>query len=761
MSAPPTITLVGGGVATLLLGVELRARRPELPVTLLTADGPERAGGHLASWSEGGYPVEHGFHALFEFYDTALELLERHGLSSRFVRGPDHFFVYERGALHTVGHGLASALAPATGLERMYGLMALPVLQRTVAAIVRGDPEVLAAVDAEDFRGALLRMGAGRSFVESSTVRMFYDFGFVGDRELSAAVGLSVVARLLRAGRMRHFRGPSRPTLIDPLRARFVALGGRLVERAVVSGVRLEGGRARGIVVRNDGGPPVEQPVDELVLGLAVESFKRLEWVGGVPDFVRDARRLEGAESVSLQAWFDEDPVPAHVDSVIGGLPEPWSTLCPQTRVRGERRGPHGYELIACGPASGFERTPDEALVGRFFDMLRRLGFSVPSGAERGDGVHVVLRRNQAPAERYLLTRPGELWLRPTPITGVPNLSLVGAWLRTRFAMPSVEAAAQSAVTVRDALEARHPPGAALGALDATRPDQAARPAHALRAGPSRGDGLSWDLVPEPPYRHDGTTRLFSVAVDPETLAARIPAGLELAPGFDASVLWFVSDYRDAYAISDPARVRHAARELMIAAVVRERGRWSRPPGLFPVAIYIDSDVALAVGREVYGFAKRFARLSVDGDGLVVERPIALADGADVHSASRALVRARWVRGRGGLGDGAGAWLSRGVAGLVDAGGGVRLYNQTRAVQPIGLRAPLVRAALTCTPAFDVHIGASTPLEGFVAEVIPSRTDPIHTLLPPGATQFTARGGAEFALGFSIDRSEEVAQDVV
>lgn len=748
MSRAPSVTLVGGGVATLMLGVELRSRRPDLAVTLFTADTPTHAGGHLASWNDRGYPIEHGFHALFDFYDTALALLERHGLSDRFVRGPEHFFVYERGELHRVRHGIASALCPATLSERAKGVFALPALQRALSSVSHGDLQAIAALDAEDFRGALLRLGAGESFVESSTVRMFYDFGFVGDRELSAAVGFDVVGQLLRGGRMRHFTGPSRPTLIDPLRERFVALGGTLVDRSLVTRIRMEREIARSIIVRTDGGPPVEHAVDELVLGLAVESFKRLEWEGHRPAFASDTQKLEGAESLSLQAWFDEDPVPEHIDSVLGALPEPWSTVCPQTRVRRERRGPHGFELIACGPATGFEHASDESLVARFFDTIARLGFRVPKGAAKGEGVHTVLRRNRASAERYLLTRPGELWLRPTPVTSVANVSLVGAWLRNRFTMPSVEAAAQSVLSARDAIESRHPRAAIAGVASLE---------------PRASAASAWDLVPDPPYRHDGTTRLFAVDVDPAALASRIPPGLELAPGFASKILWFATRYDDAYSLVDPAGARHRASELMLAAVVRERGRWTRPPGLFPVALYIDSDVAMTVGREVYGFAKRFATLALDDESLTVERPIALAHGQELYTERRLLVRARWRRGDQpqaiDTSANANRWIASALATIVDAGGGVRLYNQSRAVSAKGLAAPLVRRALTCTAAFDVRIGPATPLEAMVAEVVASRTDPIYTLLPRGATRFTATRGAEFALGFSIDSCEEIGRD--
>src|SRR5688572_10288303 len=93
------VCIVGGGVASLLLGVALRERLPEVPVTLITADSAERLGGHLATWDEHGYPIEHGFDALFGFYDAVLPTIERLGLLENFTRSSDKVFIYEQGSL--------------------------------------------------------------------------------------------------------------------------------------------------------------------------------------------------------------------------------------------------------------------------------------------------------------------------------------------------------------------------------------------------------------------------------------------------------------------------------------------------------------------------------------------------------------------------------------------------------------------------------------------------------------------------------------
>lgn len=737
------VTIVGGGIASLLLGLELRRTRPDIPVVVLSADTPERAGGHLASWDDQGYPVEHGFHALFDFYEAALGLLGRHGLAERFVPGPPDFFVYDDDRITSVPHGLrGSTAAPARLVDRIRGLRMLPAVAATLHAIERGDARTLTTLDSEDFRETLLRLGAGPTFVESPTVRMFYDFGFVGDDRLSSAVAFAILGRLLRTKRLLHFPGPSRDTLIDPLRALLLSSGATMIDRLTLTEIQLEGGRAKALVLRGPDGERVERPVDELVLGLPIESFKHLEWTGApAPAFVRDASRLRGVESLSLQAWFDEDPVPPGIDSVIGGLPEPWSTVCPQTRVRKRGRGPHGYELIACGPATGFANVSDDDLAARFFATLTRLGFTIPKDGHRSRGVHVVVRRNRSTAERYLLTRPGELWLRPPPVTSMANVSLVGAWLRVPFTLPSVEAVAQSVLVVRDALERRLAPSPVVVAD--SRPFAAA----------SAGD--SWALCPPPPYRHEGITRLFSVRVAADALRARIPDALVLAPGFADRVLWFATRYDEAYSIVDPAAARHTAQELMLAAVVRERGAPSRPPGLFPFILYIDSDVAMTVGREVYGFAKRFATIMLDRQSMIVTRRLRPLGQASPHTSPLPLLRMGWRRSVSS--DGrimkAGA---KGLASLVDAKGGLSIYNATTPVCPPGLSGPLVRRALIRVQATDVSLGPATLLTGMRAELVANHTDPLHELLPPGAETFAARTGLEFSLGFSIAACQEI-----
>jgi hypothetical protein len=798
-AGPGAVTIVGGGVSSLLLGVELlRAGRP---VILVTADSPERAGGHLASWSERGYPVEHGFHALFDFYAATRSLLSPLGLLHNFVQGPPYFFIYRGGQLARMYNDARVLMPPLSPRERLDTFTGMRSGLQTVVRLARGDDALLASLDQEEFRSALLRRGAGPRFARSPIVQMFYDFGFHGETPLSAAVGFATMTKLFQGGRMHHFAGPSRPTLIDPLRRRFLAMGGKLRERTTLDAVRLDpsGRRARALRLLDDRGAH-DEPVEELVLALDLESTRQLSWLDGpAPSFLDGVQRLSGAVSLSLQAWFEHDPVPAHIDSVLGGLPEPWSTVCPVTRVRRLGPGPHGHELIACGPEVGFAHESDEALSARFLDSMRSLGMKIPRDPSR---MHLVLRRNRAPRERYLLTRPGELSLRPLPgRTEIENLCLVGAWLRNAFPTPSVEAASLSVLATRDALLSPRTPSHA----PSLRPEPAAStvisPPSAM---PSVGRGAStsareqvaaglgappWssshELCPEPPYRHEGTVRLFMVSVDPGALAARRPPGLAFAPGFSSRIALFLTDYDAAYALRDPTGARFTAREVMMAAVVIEPGAM-RPPGLFPFVLYIDSDVALAVGREVYGFQKRLGAIeigptqaSLTRDGLApgargavapirllhgtwsrgepsLDQPLDLRDGRDFASRSELDALSRAMPQRKAL-SALGALSVEAMAMLVDGLGGVALYNQASSRSTPGLAAPLLRSTLLRVPARDVSLGPPARLQSARFELAPSMTDPLSALLPAGQDALLAPSGLEFRLGFTIDEASEVA----
>lgn len=763
-SASRSITIVGGGVASLFLGIELRERLPDASIEILTADEDPHVGGHLASWDEDGFPIEHGFHSLFGFYDAALPRLERAGLSESFTQGPDRVYLYENGGLHPLesgsllrfgGHGLQQKLAMLPALWRVLSL------QESAA----GDGfDALDRFDALDFRELGRELGVGRAMLESNFVQMFYDFGFNGPLPMSAAVGLKTFFKLLSCPTLHHFNGPSRPTLIDPLTRRFVELGGRFEFGARLHRVELDptGARAEALHLARRGGPEERVPVDQLVLALDLENFKRVGWCGAPePAFARDARRLEGVSSISLQAWFRDDPVPAHVDHVIGGLPEPLSVVCPVTRVRGRGRGPHGYELIAVGPEAGSEGERDDVIVDRLFSTLRGVGFAIPS---RLEGVHVHIHRNRSPGARYLLTRPGQLALRPRPRTPIENLTLAGAWLRTSFSLPSMQAAAQSAGLSADAIVERLGRDAAARRLElsagAPSAPSIAPPAPTAPFGMPRSNPLS----PPPPYRHGGIDgRFFLVEARTERMAEDLPPCLTFAPGFADRALVALMDYDDAYSHADPAGAVFEFREVVIAAIVRERDAGpARGYGLYPISIYITSDVAVAAGREVYGFPKKLADIEL-GPRHVSVRRAGRAPGEGrgrVHPIEilRGTFETAGDRPADDLADRVRLAGARAAGFGFETLAGLPFYNHQILPQPpgVGDGSPLCSRVLRM-PLTDIEVTAARRLEGADLQVVASVQDPIADLAPRGGAELPVVAAMQFGLGFTVDRATVVA----
>ena len=290
-------------------------------------------------------------------------------------------------------------------------------------------------------------------------------------------------------------------------------------------------------------------------------------------DYFRNVHKLQTVSSLSIQAWFKEDPVPEGIDSMVTGMPEPFGILCPITRVRATQPPeelPLRHEIIATGPEQGYEDIPDEGIKAGFIKGLREVGFRVPDDPAH---MHVVLRRNREPFHRYLLTRPGELHWRPPHQSPLENLCLSGAWVRNEFALPCVDAAAQGAIKVAGLIAAR--------ALAPRKIQQVRRFA---------GMPRSASLVLPPPYRFPrSTASIFLLNANRERLIEAIPPDLKLIPGFGGRILFAVLRHEDRARAQcgDPSGARYGYNEVLLAAFVREKGlesdrqEWGSTPSVF------------------------------------------------------------------------------------------------------------------------------------------------------------------------------------
>lgn len=774
MPTSSRILIVGGGIASFVAGIELRRQLPRAEITILSAANEQTLGGHLASWDEHGYPIEHGLHALFGFYDNILPLLRRLGVIENFTRSPKHTFVFERDELHRFD--LKTWLATYRGFspsEKLGLAAAVPAFSRLMADVARDGHEVFRAYDRYDLREWARRSGVPRSLVESNFCQQFYDAAFNAPHELSAAVGLSSVYNIFAKPWHFYFNLPSRDALISPLREHFERVCGGTVELATrLERVLLDasGRRVVGLEMLDLASHRRHTvTADEYVLALGLEDFKAVDF-GAAREryaYFRDIHRLTTVSSVSLQAWFREDVVPKGIDSLICGLPEPFSIVCPISRVRSvppARALPLPHEIIATGPEAGFEDVSDEKLIGDFLARLSRLGFRIPEN--RAD-FHVTMRRNREPAHRYLLTRPGELALRPTHESPLENLCLAGAWVRNDFALPCVDAAAQGANAVAEIIAKR-----------------SRKTAETREIAGFRGMPIGSPLVMPAPYHFPKSTgSLFVVDVDRTRLREEVSPLLQLLPGFTGKALLALFRHEDVHSPRDPSGGRYSYNEIVLSAFVRHRRRpgtrgsaFAPAVGLYPLVLYVDDDAAMAAGREVYGFPKKMATIALGESHLTVTR-VGMAPGAPPGSVSPIeLLSGEWSaadeRDRdASLADDGPPLLKRLVrvvsgvtpgslpAGPLQSLLSAPFFNTRDLLDP---RASLSSEAharsslreLTRTPLANVDLRATRRLRDCAVRIGASQNDQLYKLLPSDHLELRARHGLHVELGFTLSGAE-------
>lgn len=288
-------------------------------------------------------------------------------------------------------------------------------------------------------------------------------------------------------------------------------------------------------------------------------------------------------------------------------------------------------------------------------------------------------------------------------------------------------------------------------------------PSRAAPAGPG-GMPKTHPLCLPTPYSKQIHARQFLATVDPTWLAEDLPPCLEVLPGFESTCVFGVMDYPAAFSTADPTGAVYRFQELVIAAIVRERG--SVAPGdvgLYFLAIYITTDVAVAVGREMYGFPKKQAEVVISDRSLLVRRSGLLVDepGGPVHPID--LVRGTWepsaredlaqaLRNRFFLLGAKGA--AAGMNTLFD----LPFYNHQVILAP---RRPdgttpyisrVWKASLR-----DVKVARAAVLANARFTLAPSKTDPIYRLAPGTEPVVEAPLGVELEVTFSMDEAELIA----
>jgi uncharacterized protein with NAD-binding domain and iron-sulfur cluster len=754
------VAIVGGGIASFVAGIAVRERLPNAAITLYSAVGEKMIGGQLASWNEHGYPVEHGLHALFGFYDHILPILRKIGAYENLTRSKEHIFIRDQGAIRRFDlRTWPATYRGFTAAQKMRFLAAAPAIGKLMLDVKRKGFGVLDAYDRCDLRALARSHGVPESVLQSGFFRQLYEAAFNAPSELSATVALDSIYRIFSKRWHYYFNSPTRQSIVAPLQRHFQEVcGGRIEFNHKLLKVRTDnaGLRVVGLGFENQvTGDQVSVEADEYVLAIGLEDFKLVDFGAHASqhEYFRNVHKLTTVSSFSIQAWFKDDPVPPEIDSMITGMPEPFGILCPITRVRATRPPaelPLPYELIATGPEAGYEDIPDETLKESFLKSLREVGFRIPDDPAHS---HVVLRRNREPFHRYLLTRPGELQWRPTHQSPLENLCLAGAWVRNEFALPCVDAAAEGAIKVAGFVAAR---------------------ALALHANPGvrrfAGMPRSAPLVLPPPYRFPRSTGSFFVLdANPDRLVAAISPDLRMFPRMTGRMLLAVLRHEDVHAQCDPSGARYDYNEVLLAAFVREKGLKSVGRlGLYPICLYVDDDTAMAAGREVYGFPKKMARVERGAREMSVVRCGLAPAAAPGPVRPIAVMSAYWsdsARSVSSPIDGSADRAPDAVKSpfalplLGDLARLMVFYNTRHLTQPGALNCPpsdlsqLTKVALT-----DVEVRCVSSLHDLRLRVGASVHDPVYQFLQTNGDEDEVRAswGVELRFAFSMGTARTV-----
>ena len=745
-------------MASFVAGITLREKLPDAAITLYTAAGEKMIGGQLASWAEQGYPVEHGLHALFGFYDHILPLLKKIGAYENLTRSKEHIFIHERGAIHRFDlRTWPATYGGFTAAEKVRLLAAAPAIAKLVFDVKRKGFGVFDAYDRCDLRALARSHGVPESVLHGGFFRQFYEAAFNAPSELSAAVALESIYKIFSKRWHYYFNLPTTQSIVAPLQRHFThCCGGRIEFNQKLTNIRTDGGGVRvvGLDFENQvTGGRTSVEADEYVLALGLEDFKQVNFgaIASRHAYFRNAHKLQTVSSFSIQAWFKEDPVPHGIDSMVTGMPAPFGILCPITRVRATQPPQElalRHEIIATGPERGYEDVPDQVIKAGFINGLREAGFRVPDDPAH---MHIVLRRNRESCHRYLLTLPDQLLLRPPHQSPLENLCLAGAWVRNEFSLPCVDAAAEGAIKVAALIAER--------ALASRKSVRARRLAGIPRSAP---------LVLPPPYRFPRSTGSFFVLdASPERLAEAISPDLRLFPGFGGRVLFAAMRHEEVHAQRDPSGARYGYNEVLLAAFVREKG--ANPigrMGLYPICLYVDDDTAMAVGREVYGFPKKMARIELGAQQMSLVRCGLSPEAAAGPVQPIRLMSCYWSGGQQTavppreLPSGAASQAASVPFAPPSLGALARLmnfYNTRRVTQPGAASCDL--SLLTKVALADVEVRRMSALHDFRLRIDASVNDPVYLLMSAGrdAGEIRASRGVKVEFGFSMGTARMAA----
>jgi hypothetical protein len=220
-------------------------------------------------------------------------------------------------------------------------------------------------------------------------------------------------------------------------------------------------------------------------------------------------------------------------------------------------------------------------------------------------------------------------------------------------------------------------------------------------------------------------------------------------------MLFAVLRHEDVHAQCDPSGARYGYNEVLLAAFVREKGL--NPlgrMGLHPICLYVDDQMAMAAGREVYGFPKRMARIELGAHEMSLVRGLS-PEAAPGPVQSIQVMRSHWSANPQ-----AGASPFEIALPLLGDLARLMIFYNTRHMTQPGARncASSNPSQLTKVALADVEVRRVSALHEFRLRVDTSVNDPVDLLMPAGrdAAEIRAGRGVKVELAFSMDAARIV-----
>jgi protoporphyrinogen oxidase len=467
----PRILVVGAGPAGLSAGVHLlEAAGRDIDVEIVSMG--HHLGGKASSWRDkDGYSIDHGFHAVFGFYEEMRALARRAGVDlSRALTKANGRFRYFDDRTSTLEE-FRFAHNPVVALYRFATFPGVTSSERSALrdAFGRMGRTIAAAPSLESFddicyRAFLLQHGVPESVLLHPMFREVYELAFNHPHEISTYIVLKwaeLEGHCYYDATYDYFRGGPSELFWNPIASYFQRLGGKLRVREKL--VRLEHDNGRLVAARfaapdaefhPDGEPwpqivptsPGTEVRDDrfsaMICTLPAACFTELNAGDSLWEapFFGNMKNLSSVSTVSIQIWL-KNATPGLIDGTIAALPLPLGYAIDYKRMVPEFEADtrYGAALEWIGVQDGYDHMTEEELIRSARAGLARVpGFA---GTDTAEVVHASFRRNDGNHNRYLLTDPGTLRFRPTVKTPLQGLFLAGDWVRNEIEGPSMEGA--------------------------------------------------------------------------------------------------------------------------------------------------------------------------------------------------------------------------------------------------------------------------------------------------------------------------------